>query len=96
MDGAAWLFQWGGQLSSLAENLVEKVPDEEEWNVIRGFLQNVSSVFRRGDIRSGARAFYKVMPYVQRALASTEKVKLFILFKHLYGEKIAWQLIYGT
>ena len=52
-----------------------QVPEGEDWESVRHFLQNVQNSFRSGDIKSGAKALYRIIPFVQRAISNTEKVR---------------------
>ena len=70
---ADWTVQWAGQLADLADQIIQEIPDKEEWGTVRTFVSNMSRMLRQGDVRAGFRAVLRVLPYVQRALSSAEK-----------------------
>ena len=49
----AWVHEWAAQLAELSDSITTKVPDAEEFNVIRHFLRNTSQMLRRGDMKAG-------------------------------------------
>ena len=53
MAGSMWLAEWAGQLAELSDSVLSKVPDTDDWEVIRHFLTNTSGLLRRGDVRAG-------------------------------------------
>ena len=71
--GAAFVTQWASELADLSEHVMEKIPVGEDWQALRHFLRDITSALRRGNVRAGARAFYKVLPYVQRIVSGVEK-----------------------
>lgn len=45
--------QCAEELASLAEKVLEKVPDKEEWSSVRRFLIDTTKLLRRGDLFAG-------------------------------------------
>lgn len=66
--------RYAGQLAEAAEHVMNQIPEKTEWEPLRHFCRNVCGLLRNGDIRAGFRAFIRIMPYVQRALFSVEKL----------------------
>ena len=60
-------------LLQTAESMKDKIPESEDWTSVRGFLTDTSRLLRRGDVKSGFRAFHRVLPYVQHALTNVDK-----------------------
>ena len=65
--------QCAEELASLAEKLLEKVPDQEEWHTVRRFLQDTIRLLRRGDVLAGMSAFQRILPYVEKALNNVDR-----------------------
>ena len=65
--------QCAEELASLAEKLLEKVPDQEEWHTVRRFLQDTVRLLRRGDVLAGMSAFQRILPYVEKALNNVDR-----------------------
>jgi len=68
MVGANLVKSCVGELSGLAEKLLEKVPKSEEWSPVRKFLRDTIRLLSKGDVMAGASAFTRILPYVGKAL----------------------------
>ena len=52
------------------------MPDSEDWSPVRDFLERIQSTLRDGDVKAGVSVLYRVLPLLQRAVSSSEKVRV--------------------
>jgi len=65
--------QCAEELAGLAEKVLEKVPEADEWSQVRHFLKDTSKLLRRGDLFAGMSAFQRVLPYVEKAVQNVDR-----------------------
>lgn len=65
--------QCAEELAGLAEKVLEKVPEAEEWSQVRHFLKDTTKLLRRGDLFAGMSAFQRVLPYVEKAVQNVDR-----------------------